>query len=116
MTPVPDPQGWGRTDGLLIKQPVRAEARRLFVGSGSLTWFRRPRLASPESTTEVEAKSPPCQVPTLRSYRTSAPHLHENLDGGGQHRTDGAAVLDDHDHLLAAGPREHFQGPLARVG
>src|SRR5579872_142347 len=58
MTPVPDPQGWGRTDGLLIKQPVRAEARRLFIGSGSLTWFRRPRLASPESTTEVEAIHP----------------------------------------------------------
>ena len=62
MTPVPDPQGWGRTDGLLIKQPVRAEARRLFVGSGSLAWFRRPRLASLESTTEVEANHPLVKV------------------------------------------------------
>ena len=58
MTPVPDPQGWGRTDGLLVRQPVRAEARRLFIGSGSLTWFRRPRLASPELTAEVEANHP----------------------------------------------------------
>jgi hypothetical protein len=63
MTPVPDPQGWGRTDGLLVRQPVRAEARRLFIGSGSLTWFRRPRLASPELTTEVEADHPHVNVP-----------------------------------------------------
>ena len=62
MTPVIDPQGWGRTDGLLVRQPVRAEARRLFMVSGSLTWFRRPRLASPDLTTEVENDHPRVKV------------------------------------------------------
>src|SRR5580700_10359513 len=66
MTPVPDPQGWGRTDGLLVRQPVRAEARRLFIGSGSLTWFRRPRLASPELTAEVEANHPQVESPPTK--------------------------------------------------
>src|SRR5580698_2067956 len=69
MTPVPDPQGWGRTDGLLVRQPVRAEARRLFIGSGSLTWLLRPRLASPESTLEVEASHPLVKVQQPSLYR-----------------------------------------------
>src|SRR5438270_11869017 len=75
MTPVPDPQGWGRTDGLLVKQQVRAEARRLFIGSGSLTWFLRPRLASPESTTEVEDSHPLVKVqrPTILPVPASHP-------------------------------------------
>ena len=34
----------------------------MFIGSGSLTWFLRPRLASPESTTEVEANHPLVKV------------------------------------------------------
>ena len=61
MTPVPDPQGWGRTDGLLIKQPVRAEARRLFIG------FRLFNVV-PETTARFSriddrsrSQSPPCQ-------------------------------------------------------
>gem|GEM_PF-5343439 len=40
------------------RQRARAEARRLFVCSGSLTWLRRPRLASPTSTTNVETIHP----------------------------------------------------------
>src|SRR5579875_2009308 len=63
MTSAAGPQGWGRTDGLLVRQPLRAEARHLLLVSGSLTWFRRPRLASPESTNEVEASHPLVKVP-----------------------------------------------------
>ncbi len=69
MTPGPDPQGWGRTDGLFLRQPVRAEARHLFLFSGSLTWFLKPRLASPESTTEVEASHPHVKYQHHSSYR-----------------------------------------------
>ena len=43
--------------GRATKQRSRAEARVIF-GSGSLTWFRRPRLASPTLTTEVESNHP----------------------------------------------------------
>jgi len=51
MTPVPDPQGWGRTDGLRVTQPARLDSRRLcwfpalLRGSGdhgSLLLHRRP--------------------------------------------------------------------------
>src|ERR1700686_1590282 len=88
MTPVPDPQGWGRTDGLLVRQPVRAEARRLFIGSGSLTWFRRPRLASPELKAEVEANHPQVESPPtnvslggLRVLSRSSPSMLPDLAG-----------------------------------
>src|SRR5271170_3118713 len=43
---------------LLPKQQTQAEAWRLFFVSGSLTWLRRPRLASFTSTTHVETNHP----------------------------------------------------------
>src|ERR1700731_3533164 len=43
---------------LLPKQQAQAKAWRLFIVSGSLTWFRRPRLASFTSTTIVETIHP----------------------------------------------------------
>ena len=43
---------------LLFKRQGRVVARRLFYVSGSFTWLRRPRLASPTSTTKVEACHP----------------------------------------------------------
>jgi hypothetical protein len=43
---------------LLPKQQAQAEAWRLFIFSGSFTWFRRPRLASFTSTTNVETIHP----------------------------------------------------------
>gem|GEM_PF-7056879 len=43
---------------LLPKQQAQAEAWRLFIVSGSLTWLRRPRLASFTSTTHVETNHP----------------------------------------------------------
>jgi hypothetical protein len=42
----------------LPKQRTQAEAWRLFIVSGSLTWFRRPRLASFTRTTHVETIHP----------------------------------------------------------
>src|ERR1700722_3600439 len=83
MTPVPDPQGWGRTDGLLVRQPVRAEARRLFIGSGSLTWFRRPRLASPVSTSEVEAIHPLVKVQPLQTTADLRPSIYRAFSATG---------------------------------
>jgi len=43
---------------LLPKQQAQAKAWRLFIVSGSLAWFRRPRLASFTSTTIVETIHP----------------------------------------------------------
>jgi hypothetical protein len=49
---------------LLPKQQAQAKAWRLFIVSGSLTWFRRPRLASFTSTTIVETIHPQCPFHT----------------------------------------------------
>jgi len=43
---------------LLPKQQTQTEVWRLFIVSGSLTWFRRPRLASFTLTTVVETNHP----------------------------------------------------------
>ena len=72
MTPATDPQGWGRTNGLRIRQPCQAEAWRLFV------WFRLFNVV-PETTArfsrlddQSRSRSPPCQGPTRRVYRRRA--------------------------------------------
>ncbi len=57
---------------LLPRQQAQAEAWRLFIVSGSLTWLRRPRLASYTSTTNVETIHPLVgkQPPWLLHQRT----------------------------------------------
>ena len=132
MTPVPDPQGWGRTDGLSVRQPVRALSAvarwRLLFGSGSLTWFRRPRLASPASTTEVEADHPhelpstgggwsgSCQGPTRRWYRTAPPNRTRASRSAGSTAPTVRAAVDHQDHLVAAGAGQDVEGVLVRRG
>ena len=65
---------------LLIKRQGRVVTRRLFYVSGSFTWLRRPRLASPTSTTKVEACHPRMVIQSINStaleatlYRLRAP-------------------------------------------
>ena len=73
MMPVNWTVGLGPGGHRCPRQRARAEARRLFVCSGSLTWLRRPRLASPTSTTNVETIHPRvarfCTAPP--SYRSA---------------------------------------------
>src|SRR5579875_2383433 len=125
MTSAADPQGWGRTDGLLIRQPVRAEARRLFMGSDSLTWIRRPRLASPGSTTEVETDHPHVKEqlgdPSLagagldrRASALPSAAADQGVEIDGQNGPDGAVAVDDQHHLAALRPLEDGQQRLPR--
>ena len=69
---------------MLPKQQAQAEAWRLFIFSGSLTWFRKPRLASFTSTSEVETNSSPRRVTT----ELAAPKAYRPLP------------LRDPDHLV----------------
>jgi len=58
MMPVSWSVGLGPGGHRCSRQRAQAEAWRLFVCSGSFTWLRRPRLASPTSTTNVETIHP----------------------------------------------------------
>ncbi len=60
MTPAFRPAGLGPDRrSLWFRQRLRSQVTwRLCLCSGSLTWLRRPRLASPASTSEVEALHP----------------------------------------------------------
>ena len=65
---------------LLPKQQAQAEAWRLFIFSGSLTWILRPRLASLTSTTSVETIHPH-GFSSCFSCVISIPSINQNSNG-----------------------------------
>src|SRR5213592_4179362 len=58
MVPASGPQGWDRADIATCYAANASSGSAFVLCSGSLSWIRRPRLASPASTTEVVANHP----------------------------------------------------------
>src|SRR5947199_7749575 len=90
MTPVTGPQGWDRTDALLVRQRARRFRRRLFCGSGSFTWTPETTARFSRLDDRSRNQAPPCQVavphPTGGDGSTLPAHveLHEQRGGEGR--------------------------------
>src|SRR5437016_6423826 len=104
MTPVTGPQGWDRTDALLVRQRARRFRRRLFCGSGSFTWTPETTARFSRFDDQSRNQAPPCQVAGLHANARTVSSIPTAGPGHGPRRLAVGVPLGDGLALVVAAP------------